>query len=435
MGRSGEMMKKALFVLTLLALLSSVLFASQFTSQIKAARIFVEYLANGNFSSAQSMLTSQMYTAMPSSKLSAMWNSLQAQFGKYEQIANIEATKSGEYVIAIVSTKLEKGYLNIKIVFDKDLEVAGLWISRGSAPKISLPSYVDMSKFTIKKVEIGNKWKLPAELTIPTGKGPFPAVVLVAGSGPSDMNERIGANEPFKDIAYGLSSAGIAVLRYDKRAYVYGSKVKPVNVENVYLKDASYAVNYMMNEKFVSALYVVGHSLGGYLAPEIVKENPKVSGIIMLAAPARPLSDVMIDQLHYLRGLTNDASERRKIDSLLKVLVSIKEHKLSGSEYVLGAPASYYYELEKYSPVDILKTLSKPTLICNGGKDYQVTKKDFNIFKENFRSNKLFTFKWYPTLSHIFTPVLGTPSPSDYQRAEHVSAEVIQNVVKWVKTH
>ncbi len=432
-------MERKLSFLTVLIiiLLSLTLFATQLFPevQIKTARTFVEYLASGNFNSAEEMLTPKMSAALPLSKLSAIWESLQAQSGKYEFIANLEAAKSGEYVIVVVNTKFEKAYLNIKVVLDSKLKIAGLWIAPGKAPKYSIPSYVDLNKFSVKKLEIGDKWKLPAELTIPKGKGPFPAVVLIPGSGPSDMNESIGPNEPFKDLAYGLSSMGIAVLRYDKRTYVYGVKVSPVNVENVYLQDASYAINYMLKEPFVSKVFVLGHSLGGYLAPEIAKENKKIAGIIMLAASERSLATLIIDQFEYLSTFTKNEAAKEKIDLMVKELKLLKAHKLKSSKYVMGAPAAYYYELEKYSPVEILKTLSKPVLICQGGKDYQVTMKDFSIFKKAFGSSKLFTFKWYPSLSHIFTPVEGVPSPLNYEKPSHVYEEVVKDVANWIKEY
>ncbi len=430
MRKSLGLLTVLMIVLLPLTLLATGLFPG---IQIKTARNFVEYLANGNFNSAEEMFTPKMSTALPLSKLSATWKSLQAQFGKYELIANLNAVRSGEYVVVVVSTKFEKTYLDIKVVLDSNLKVAGLWIAPGRAPKYSLPSYVDSKKFSVKKIEIGNEWKLPAELTIPKGKGPFPAVVLIPGSGPSDMNESIGPNEPFKDLAYGLSSRGIAVLRYDKRAYVYGVKVKPVNVQNVYLQDASYAINYMLKASFVNKVFVLGHSLGGYLAPKIAEENGKIVGIIMLAAPARSLAALSVDQFEYLSSLTKDKATKEKMDSIVKELELLEKHELGSSKYVMGAPASYYYELEKYSPVKILKSLSKPVLICQGGKDYQVTMKDFNMFKKAFGSSKLFTFEWYPSLSHIFTPVVGVPSPLDYEKSSHVYEKLLVNIANWIK--
>ena len=428
-------MKKSILLLSfVLVLLSLTVIAGTYPDTYYAnAKTFMGYLSSENFSAAQEMFNQQMKKDLPLQKLETLWNTVKAQAGEFSGIEKMGIAKSGEYIVVVVNVKFQHAYLDFKLVFDSSLKIAGLWITQAKTPKYELPSYVDLSAFTVKKIEIGQKWKLPAELTIPKGKGPFPAVVLIPGSGPSDMNETIGVNEPFKDIAYGLSTMGIAVLRYDKRAHVYAKEIKDINVQNIYLQDASYAIEYMLKEPNVSKVFVLGHSLGAYLLPEIAKENPQVAGLIMLAPPARDLAHVMVDQLEYILKLSPNSAD--EIEKILDKLKLIEEHKLNANEFVMGAPASYYYELEKYDPISILKTLSKPVLICQGGKDYQVTAKDYNMFKNAFQSNSLFTFKWYPNLSHIFTPVSGVPSPANYQTASNVSQEVIEELADWIQRH
>ncbi len=428
-------MKKALSIFSVMLLFTSIMVMAEIypTSYFERAKTFVNYLSQGNFQQAEKMFTQRVMEALPSSKLETIWKSLEAQLGQFEEVKNMNAGKSGDYVVVMVNVEFKKGYMDFKLVFDSSFKIAGFWITRAKSPKHSLPAYVQLSKFTTREVEIGQRWKLPAELTVPKGSGPFPAVVLIGGSGPSDMNETIGENEPFKDIAYGLSSLGIAVLRYDKRAYVYRKEMKKIDVQNVYLQDASYAIEYMLHEPFVDKIFVLGHSLGAYLLPEIAKENPEVSGLIMMAPPARPLAEVMVDQLRYISKLSPQSAE--EIQKILDKLTLIEKHELNPQEFVMGAPASYYYELEKYDPVKILRTLSKPVLICQGGKDYQVTRKDFEIFEKAFESDPLFTFKWYPNLSHIFTVVNGIPSPTNYNVPSNVSKEVIEDLVEWIKRY
>ncbi|WP_456398622.1 DUF3887 domain-containing protein [Mesoaciditoga sp.] len=431
-------MKKAFFVL----LFTFIIFCfTSLTAMAQSypdayftkARTFIEYLSSGNFSEAQKMFNSQVKDVLPPQKLEAIWNSIEMQFGKFVKIENINAQKSEGYVIVIATTEFQNEYLNVKMVFDDNFKMAGLWFLKANVQKYKLPPYVDTSKFTVEKVEIGKKWKLPAELTIPKRKGPFTAIVMIGGSGPSNMNETIGKNEPFKDIAYALSTMGFVVLRYDKRSYVYGKemKAKDITVQNIYLQDASYAVNYLKGKSFVNKIFLLGHSLGAYLLPEIAKENTSVAGLIMLAAPARPLAKVMEDQLKYISKLS--PSSAKEINGLIEKMKLLQEHKIPQDEFVMGAPASYYYELEKYDPIEILKTLNKPVLICKGGKDYQVSMKDFEMFKETFGKDPLFTFKLYPNLSHIFTLVTGTPSPLNYQKAENVSQKVVEDISRWIK--
>ncbi len=143
---------------------------------------------------------------------------------------------------------------------------------------------------------------LPATLDMPAGHGPFPAVVLVAGSGPQDEDETIGPNKPFRDIARGLAAAGVASLRYDKRTFAYRTKAaldKHLTVDDEVTNDALTALHVLGHHALVNhhRLFILGHSLGGMMAPRIGKRAPSLAGLILLAAPSRPFWDVIAEQV------------------------------------------------------------------------------------------------------------------------------------------
>src|SRR5208337_3453654 len=156
---------------------------------------------------------------------------------------------------------------------------------------------------------ISGRWELPGVLTLPNIKSAVPAVVLVQGSGPHDQDETIGPSKPFKDLAYGLASQNIAVLRYMKRTSQYGADSKshsPFTVKDEVTDDAIAAVALLakMPEINKKQIYVLGHSLGGMLAPRIAAEDPQVAGIIILAGTARPIEKVVVEQVKYIASLT-----------------------------------------------------------------------------------------------------------------------------------
>ncbi len=171
------------------------------------------------------------------------------------------------------------------------------------------------------------------------------------------------------------------------------------------------------------------------MLPYIARHNDKVKGIIMLASPARFLAQLEMSQLRYILTLNGYESMRKRIDKYLSELELVAKHELKDSEFVMGAPASYYYEIEDYYPINFLKHISIPVLICQGGKDYQVTKKDFDVFKNDFSNDKHFTFKWYPNLSHIFTVVDTIPSPKNYNEFHNVDYKVIKDITIWIDNH
>lgn len=154
--------------------------------------------------------------------------------------------------------------------------------------------------------------ELPGILTMPKGEGPFPAVVLLQGSGPSDKDETVGSLKPFRDIAEGLAAQGIAVYRFDKRTYVYGIELatkKDITLKDEYLEDAVNAVRLLAEQDRIDSdqIFVLGHSLGGNAIPAIARElkqaQVKACGFIMMAASPRSLDVLMREQYDYLYSL------------------------------------------------------------------------------------------------------------------------------------
>ena len=144
----------------------------------------------------------------------------------------------------------------------------------------------------------GEPRALPGTLFLPNGVEKAAAVVLVHGSGPNDRDETLGPNRPFRDLATGLATRGIAVLRYDKRTKVYPESfagLKNPTVKDEILDDVSAALEFLKSRPEIDAdrITITGHSLGGTLAPRIAAANPSVSKIVILAGAARPLPDLM----------------------------------------------------------------------------------------------------------------------------------------------
>src|SRR5690606_29657538 len=126
-------------------------------------------------------------------------------------------------------------------------------------------------------------------------EAPAPATGRALGSGPHDRDETVGPNKPFLDIARGLAAQGVAVLRYDKRTkarpqdYADGS----VTIDSETTDDAVFAVAALREAPGIdpARVYVLGHSQGAMMAPRIAARSGHVAGLVLLAAPARPLLD------------------------------------------------------------------------------------------------------------------------------------------------
>jgi len=285
---------------------------------------------------------------------------------------------------------------------------------------------------TERAVTVGKSpWELPGTLTLPEGKGPFTAVVLVHGSGPNDRDERIGDSYTFRDIAWGLAKKGIAVLRYDKRTFVHGAKCveqKNFTLNDETVDDAVLAVKLagQIQEINSGKVFVIGHSLGGYALGRIAENAPNAAGFVSLAGPARPLEDLMQEQLSS-KGLPE--SDMKKVNESV-ARVKSKDLTADTSEQVLGAPASYWLDLRGYDPVASLARTKRPVLILQGEADIQVTMTDFALWKKGFPKAE---HKSFPKLNHLFMPVEGRSTGLEYYAAgQSVDASVIQTIFDFV---
>jgi dienelactone hydrolase len=259
-------------------------------------------------------------------------------------------------------------------------------------------------------------------------------VVLVHGLGPNDRDETVGGTKVFKDLAEGLASRGIVVLRYEKRTKQYGARMANVakyTVQDEAVDDAAKAAAMLQTQPQVDPkrVFVLGHSLGGYIAPRIAEEEGKLAGLILLAGNVRPIEDLALEQVQYL-GVTGQRLESaRSIQAKVKSL----ENGDGDSPPVMGVPAAYWLDLKGYDPAAQAKKLGIPMLILQGERDYQVTLKDFALWKAAVGASKGVVMKSYPALNHLFVAGEGKSLPAEYSKPGHVAPEVVEDIAKFVK--
>ncbi len=290
-------------------------------------------------------------------------------------------------------------------------------------------------------VVVTGKIRLPATLSIPAGVAGAPAVVLVHGSGPNDRDETVGANKPFRDLAAGLSARGIVVLRYEKRsrAAPFSFMGRSFTVDDEVVDDARSAVALLRGLPEVDSgrVVVLGHSLGGMLAPRIGLLEPSLAGLVILAGATRPLTDMMEEQFAYLRSLpgTDTVAFDRAIAPMRPSFAAVRALTIADSSsraLLLGAPAAYWLDLAAYDPVATAARLPMPILVLQGGRDYQVTMVDFNAWQVGLAGDTAVEFLEYPALNHLFIAGSGPSSPAEYGVAGHVDQQAITDIADWI---
>jgi dienelactone hydrolase len=432
--------------LLVLVLMAPVLLSQplQPKDPVAAATAFADAIVRKDFQTATGNYTDAMKGALPAEKLAEVWTGLQGQLGAYKRRISTRTERQGGYDFVFFTSEFERATVDLKVVMDDAGRVAGFFIVPVQAPatKDAPPAaYVNREAFQDRDVTVGSgEWTLPGTLSLPAGAGPFPAVVLVHGSGPNDREETVGAVKPFRDLAWGLASRGIAVLRYEKRTRQYGAKAGAVpefTVRQEVIDDALAAAALLRRTPGIDPkrVYVLGHSLGAMLVPRIGRQDPQLAGLIVMAGAARPLEDIILEQVTYLTGADGVVSEdeKKQTAGLRAEVAKVKALKPGSTGDALGAPASYWLDLQGYNPAEAAKALTQPLLVLQGERDYQVTMDNFEIWKKALAGHPNVTVKSYPKLNHLFIAGEGKSLPAEYQKPGHVAEEVVAEIAGWIK--
>lgn len=419
----------------------------------KQAETFLEDFLNKDFDGVLSKhtFTEKMKTAFTKKVIEDISAELILGYGVYESFKGTISTLKDGHLIVSIGVAYPNQAIVYNVTFDGTGAVAGFHYSEienfdafASAVKDKEVPFV--SAFETVAVDFGLEgFMLNGTLTYPKGEGPFPAVVLVHGSGPNDRDETIFGNKPFRDLAEGLAAKGIATLRYDKRTLTYQKMLQDAKVAESFtvydevVDDAQLAVLALAKQAKIDGkkIVVVGHSLGANQAPRIAQGQDSIAGIAMLAGNVTPIQDIMLKQYQYLANLDGkvEAPEQDQIDAVAKVVEKINSPSYSKDTPVnetFGIGFAYWDTLRQYNPTEIAKTLTIPMLVMQGERDYQVTVSEFEMWKKALGNQA--TYKLYPGLNHLFITGEGESSPKEYENAGHVSQDVIDDLAEWIKT-
>ncbi len=403
------------------------------------ARAFVEALNKGDVEGAAGRVDVNLRaTTLAPQRLAQFWKALNTQLGPFHKVTATRVEPGDETDTVFITCEFEKGLFDLRLPVTKLGEIAGLRVLP-YVPPYRLPSYATPSAFSEREVTVsGSGWSVGGTLAVPNGKGPFPAVVLVHGSGAGDRDATIGANKPFRDLAAGLAPRGVAVLRYDKRTNL---KVVTPQEEEVAPALAATALLRQTEGIDPKRIFVLGQGLGGSLAPRIGKADPSLAGLIILAANTRPLPDLIVEQMEHNATMHGAMSERDRqgIERMKGLVANAKKPDLTSataaSQLPFNIPASYWLDLRGYDPGAVAAGLKQPMLILFGERDYEVAAQDVDGWRNPLKDSKDVTFKTYPKLNHVLMEGEGVSSNEEYAKLGHVAQAVVEDVAAWVKAH
>ena len=408
-------------------------------------RTFVELMAGGQYAQAFEMFTPQMRAALPVDRLAASWNAVTAQAGSFRRQAGISVTPRGALAVVVVTCEFERATLDVQVTVNPANLVGGLAMRPAAQAFVyALPAYARPGAYQESEVTVGTgQWRLPATLTMPVGPRPVPSVVLVHGSGPGDRDATVGQVKQFKDLAVGLASRGIGVLRYDKRTRVHASAMRDLTgrtVKDETIDDALAAAAVLGSTPGVDPdrIFVLGHSLGGMLVPRIAAAaRLPVAGFIVMAGAARPLQQALVEQSRYLAMADGSISveEQAQIDQFEELaarVAALGPAEASKPDLLFGVAPSYWLDLRGYDPPAAAAQVRQPMLVLQGERDYQVTMAEFNRWRSSLAGRSDVTFHAYPSLNHLFVAGTGMSLPAEYNVPGHVSEDVVRDIATWI---
>ena len=353
-------------------------------------------------------------------------------------------------VLVRVPLRCERGGLTLLVSVAPSGQVAGVQLGPPAAAEPAAPweppDYADPDAFHEEEVTIGSgPLGVGGTLSLPDdSREPVPAAVLLAGSGPNDRDGTVGRNKPLKDLAWGLVSRGVAVLRFDKVTYAHPREVSGLadfTLADEYLPHAVAAVELLGRHPGVDAARVVlvGHSLGGTVAPRVAAAAPTVAGLVILAGGTEPLHWAAVRQVRYLASLNPDtaAASAPVVEAMSEQARRVDSPELSratlASDLPFGVPAAYWLDLRSYQPVSAAGALGRPMLILQGGRDYQVTVSDDLVgWQTGLSGRPDVTIRVHPDDNHFFFRGSGPSTAAESEPAQHVDPAVVSDVAGWI---
>lgn len=406
----------------------------------RLALSFADDFIAGNLDAVVGLFDTKMNEAVPLDDLEKLQGQISESYGDFISRSVYRSEQVEGYNRVEVKADYQQGSLILLIVFSNEKLVSGFYVQQftdESANQVDLPTGVSELDMAVNS----GSFALAAKLTLPKSGENLPAVVLVHGSGPLDMDSTVGANKPFRDIAYALAQKGIAVLRYDKRTYTYANDLDAnlitVNEESVQDAVAAFKLLTSCDRIDPNRVFILGHSLGGMLIPMIAEQTPDAAGYVMMAAPARKLHELILEQYEYLLGLNpgEDAEQTlAKIREQVQNIDSLDANSDLTPDQLLGIPRNYWLNLNAYDPVKTLEASAYPVLILQGERDYQVTMTDFNLFKDALQARADTKCFSYPKLNHLFMAGEGAKStPEEYYTPSIIDAAPLEDIAQWIE--
>lgn len=282
--------------------------------------------------------------------------------------------------------------------------------------------------------------KFSGTLTLPKeGKAPYPAAVIISGSGGQDRDGSLGVFNLYKLVAESLSNAGVAVLRVDDRGVaksVVADRTRPTSYRDL-INDSRAAFDYLAQRSDIdkNRIALVGHSEGAETALTIAAEDSRVAAIVLMAGCSRSADLVVLEQSIFQVALqqTIDPGDQTKLPAVAQAIIQrFEAARVNSKPASTGSdPDSWFREHLASDPSALARRVKCPVLILNGERDRLVLPHHAIVLAETLTASghKQVSLRIFPDLTHAFTPATIDPNT---QKTIEVNSDVLTTVQGWV---
>ena len=396
-------------------------------------------MIEGDFAAVTDQFDGNMAAAVSEDALAAGWESVLAQLGGVTGVSAVQADAGSRSVAVQIAH--ERGSSVLMLAYDAEGSIASMYIApQTQAPEAqerALPEGVTAQAVTLFA---GTERELSGELLLPANAGADTAyVVLAHGSGPSDRDETLGANKPFRDLAYDLAALGVGSLRFDKVTYAH-PECPVTTVEQEYAQPVAEALRVLRETTGATRCYLAGHSEGGMLTPYLVESCGFDGGIALAGTPWQLWEVSCAQNLAVIAALPAEQQaallaqvETEREKGLQLAGMSDEE---AAQTTVFGMSGAYLVHMARMDQAQIALESGKPFLFLWGEADFQVSREAFDAWQERLGDDARFTYRTYPGLNHLFMPA----DPEDsilnaqaaYEKPKQVDAKVAQDIANWI---
>lgn len=431
-----------------------------------AGEAFSELLS-GDYAAFHARFDETMKAALPEDKLQETWKTILMQAGAFQSQVAIRQEKSGAYDVVFITCRFENVPLDVQLVFNAARQMSGLFFRPAATTGQKRPQD-PIKPYPYREEEISYESKEPGiklagSLTLPDSGGPFPAVLLISGSGAQNRNEEIMGHKPFLVLADHLTRQGVAVLRVDDRG-IGGSSRGPSDVTSLdFAQDVIGGVSFLKSHEEINPgqIGLIGHSEGGIIAPMVAARSPDVAFIVLMAGTGVRGEDVLTRQAELLMRANgaseeliqaniksqkilfdimkstpdNEEAEKQAREALSKINPVIRDAAYAQMKSALSAWMRFFIT---YDPQTALEKVQCPVLALNGEKDLQVSaRQNLPEIEKALHAggNKDFKAVELPGLNHLFQ-ACKTGSVAEYAQIEETLSPVALELISgWILEH